>query len=208
MKPSSGEAETFPLVSLSRSFRAKESCPSSCPLHPPHHVSGWLLTPRVRTVQSQHKGSGTRGHHQKKARHGQRAGAMPLQARSKSRSQLLPSPRGGNSSLDSGIRPELLISSTLALSQQSSESTKNVCAALPASRESAELALGPSFPGSRSSRVSWARALAEIAPKTRTSCAPSTYVRVAKHLLQNHIPDHCADATSGMDCGVVLATVH
>lgn len=74
---------------------------------------------------------------------------MPLYACSKSGFQILPSPYGGNS-LDFGIRPELLISSILALSEQFSESTKNVFAALSASRVLAEQALGPSFLGSRS----------------------------------------------------------
>lgn len=93
--------------SLNKSPEGKGSCPPSHPLSP-YHISGWLLMPTVRTVQSQHKGHGTRGHHRKKAGHSQRAGCLPASSKRIPGSSLL---CGGNSSLDSGTRllaPHLL----------------------------------------------------------------------------------------------------
>lgn len=91
MKPSSKQAGKkvvffFP-VSLSRSFRGKERCPSFCPLLPP--CVSWLLTHTIRTAQSQHQGSG--GHHWKKTGRVQKAGATGPPASSKRGPQALPS---------------------------------------------------------------------------------------------------------------------
>lgn len=79
---------------------------------------------------------------------GRKLGRWPLPASSKSGSQVYLSPCGGNSSLDSGIRPQLLISSIPAVSEQFNESIKNVFCC-PLSNHSARRAdLGP-FPSGK-----------------------------------------------------------
>ena len=139
------ERKFFP-ISLSRSsVRGKERCPSVCPLLPP--CIGWLLTHTIRTAQSQHQGSG--GHPWKKAGHVQTVGAMCPACQLKEWTPSSSFLCVGNSSLDSGIRPKLLISPIPVLSKQFSESIRNVFAALSTTRTLAELALGPALPGSR-----------------------------------------------------------
>jgi len=129
---------------LTRSFRGKERCPSFC--HPLICI-GWLLTHTIRTAQSQHQGSG--GHQWKKAGHVQKVGAMGPACQLKEWTPSSSFLCVGNSSLDSGIRPKLLISPIPVLSKQFGESTRNVFAALSTTRTLAELALGPALPGSR-----------------------------------------------------------
>lgn len=129
---------------LTRSFRGKERCPSFC--HPLTCI-GWLLTHTIRTAQAQHQGSG--GHQWKKAGHVQKAGAMGPACQLKEWTPSSSFLCAGNSSLDSGIRPKLLISPIPVLSKQFGESTRNVFAALSTTRTLAELALGPALPGSR-----------------------------------------------------------
>lgn len=129
---------------LTRSFRGKERCPSFC--HPLTCI-GWLLTHTIRTAQSQHQGSG--GHQWKKAGHVQKVGAMGPACQLKEWTPSSSFLCVGNSSLDSGIRPKLLISPIPVLSKQFGESTRNVFAALSTTRTLAELALGPALPGSR-----------------------------------------------------------
>lgn len=128
---------------LTRSFRGKERCPSCHPLT----CIGWLLTHTIRTAQSQHQGSG--GHQWKKAGHVQKVGAMGPACQLKEWTPSSSFLCVGNSSLDSGIRPKLLISPIPVLSKQFGESTRNVFAALSTTRTLAELALGPALPGSR-----------------------------------------------------------
>lgn len=151
------------------------------------HGSGWLLTRTVRTVQSQHQGRGIRGYQWNKSGHGQRAGATGLACSSRSGPHFLPFPCAGNSSLDSGIGPECLISSIPALSQQFSASTKNGSAALSATSV-CRAGLGPFSCRKQMSRTSQAKQSSGLKHlQDQDQLCPSMQVR-AELRLWDHVP--------------------